>query len=109
VLSRTLCPFLAKEEERDASAYHALSTGGSFTALRPSVGEVRGVSEKMGETGETGETGEIGDSSLCGLGVEDVSRRALNALQLIGGREREVNASLIFRQKVTRRRGDLGS
>ena len=122
VLSCMVCSFLAKEGERDASVYHALSTGTNLGLFGPSVGEMWeiwwGVSEKTGESGESGDTeetgeigeiGEIGDSSLCGHGVEGVSRRSPTALQLIGGREREAKASLIFRQKVFRQRGDFGS
>jgi len=102
--SRTLCS-LAKEEERDASVYHALSTGGTFGLLGGSLGEVWATSEKIGEMGEIGE---VGGSSLSGHGVEGVPRRTLVASQLIVGREREANTPLIFRQKVARRRGDLG-
>lgn len=112
VLSRRLCSSLAKGgigEKRDASVYHALSTGTHFGPLGPSEREVCGESRKIGETGETGEIGEIGGSSFSGLGVEDVSRRSSMGLQLIGGREREVKAPLIFRQKVPNKRGNRGS
>lgn len=109
VLSRRLCSSLVKGgvgKERDVSVYHALSTGKHFSPLRSSVGKVCGESEKSGETGETGE---VGGSSLSGLGVGDVARETLIALQLIGGRERDVKAPLIFRHKVPSKRGNLGS
>jgi hypothetical protein len=101
LLSRILCDRLAKEGERDASVYHALSTGGNFGLFGVRGGVSCGImmSEKPGETGEIGNS-----SSFSGLGVEGLSRRTLMGLQLIGGGEREVNASLIFRQKVLRTR-----